>query len=120
MRPRQSLLALAQIMNCAIHNNCMLAASSAAAGPRVVQMRREAIPAELLLVKEDASKLPAGVVQTREQLKQAQRDVNWAGKREQVFAAVAAGWHLATFALNLAFWGVEGMPPDRYWPTSPR
>ncbi|PNW72030.1 hypothetical protein CHLRE_16g685350v5 [Chlamydomonas reinhardtii] len=95
-------------------------ASSASAGPRVVQMRREAIPAELLLVKEDPSKLPAGVLQTREQLKQAQRDINWAGKREQVFAAVAAGWHLASFALNLAFWGVEGMPPDRYWPTSPR
>ncbi|KXZ55708.1 hypothetical protein GPECTOR_2g1258 [Gonium pectorale] len=83
-------------------------------------MRREPLPLDLLLAREDASKLPRGVVQTREQLKEAQREINWANKREHVFAAVAAGFHLATFALNLAFWGFEGMPPDRYWPNSPR
>jgi hypothetical protein len=24
------------------------------------------------------------------------------------------------FAFNLAFWGSEGMPPDRYWPSNTR
>eukprot|EP00775_Hariotina_reticulata_P003438 gene3438-3710_t len=24
------------------------------------------------------------------------------------------------FAWNLAFWGFEGMAPDRYWPDNPR
>ncbi|GFR48803.1 hypothetical protein Agub_g10754 [Astrephomene gubernaculifera] len=96
------------------------AASSARAGPRVVVMRREPIPMDLLVVKEDVSKLPRGVVQTPQQLKEARRDINWASHREHIFAACAAGIHLASFAFNLAFWGFEGMPPDRYWPNSPR
>ncbi|GLC70572.1 hypothetical protein PLESTF_001010000 [Pleodorina starrii] len=82
-------------------------------------MRREAIPAELLLVREDANKFARGIVQTRDQMKEAQREINWANKREHLFAAVAAGFHLVTFAMNMAFWGFEG-PPDRYWPSSPR
>ncbi|GIL57578.1 hypothetical protein Vafri_12783 [Volvox africanus] len=96
------------------------AVSSSGAGPRVVVMRREAIPAELLLVREDASTYERGVVQTREKMKEAQRDIQWALKREHLFAAVAASFHLVSFAINLAFWGFEGMPPDRYWPNSPR
>ncbi len=75
---------------------------------------------DLLVAKEDSSKLPRGVVQTKEQLRDVRHDVHWASKREHVFAAVAAGMHLAGFMLNLAFWGFEGMPPDRYWPSSPR
>jgi hypothetical protein len=35
-------------------------------------------------------------------------------KREHMLAAAAAGFHLALFAWNLAFWGTEGMPPDRW------
>jgi hypothetical protein len=35
-------------------------------------------------------------------------------KREHMLAAAAAGFHLALFAWNLAFWGFEGMPPDRW------
>jgi len=48
------------------------------------------------------------------------RDADWASKREQIFATAAAGVHLALFAWNLAFWGFEGMPHDRYWPANPR
>ncbi|KAG2501757.1 hypothetical protein HYH03_000257 [Edaphochlamys debaryana] len=94
------------------------AASSANAGPRVVVLRREAIPKDLLLARDE--NLAKGVVQTREQMKEAQRDINLASKREHVLAAAAAGVHLVSFAFNLAFWGVEGMPPDRYWPSSQR
>jgi hypothetical protein len=35
-------------------------------------------------------------------------------KREHVLAAAAAGFHVALFAWNLAFWGSEGMAPDRW------
>jgi hypothetical protein len=41
------------------------------------------------------------------------RNADWASNREQLFAAAAAGVHLALFAWNLAFWGFEGMPHDR-------
>lgn len=95
-------------------------ASTSRAAPAVVPMRREALPMDLLVAKEDSSKLPRGVVQTKEQLRDVRHDVHWASKREHIFAAVAAGMHLAGFMFNLAFWGVEGMPPDRYWPSSPR
>lgn len=44
----------------------------------------------------------------------------WANSREQWFSAAAAGVHVAMFAYNLAFWGSEGMPPDRYWPDKTR
>lgn len=89
--------------------------------PRAVRMpRRDTLPLELLLAKEDPASLPRGTLVTKEQSKQARRDADWAGKREHVFAAVAAGFHLSVFAFNLAFWGFEGQAPDRYWPENPR
>lgn len=51
---------------------------------------------------------------------EAQLDIEWAKKREHLFAAMAAGFHIASFAMNMAFWNSDGMPPDRYWPESPR
>lgn len=88
--------------------------------PRIVNVRGTSLPLDLLMFKEDSSRLPRGVVQTREQVKRAQHDAGWAGKREYFFAAAAAGWHLSMFAINLAFWGFEGQAPDRYWPDNPR
>ena len=41
-------------------------------------------------------------------------------QRDQMIAAAAAGVHVAMFAWNLAFWGLEGQPQDRYWPLDPR
>ena len=82
--------------------------------------RRDTLPLDLLLAKEDPASLPRGLMVTKEQSKQARRDADWAGKREHVFAAVAAGFHLSVFAFNLAFWGFEGQAPDRYWPENPR
>ncbi|PNH06525.1 hypothetical protein TSOC_007097, partial [Tetrabaena socialis] len=93
---------------------------SAEAAPLRVVMRREALPMDLLVVRERPSDFAAGVVQSREQMREARRDIEWAGKREYVFAAIAAGWHIAVFSFNLAFWGNEGMPSDRYWPANPR
>jgi hypothetical protein len=99
------------------------AASSAAAGPspRVVPVPRgEALALRLLVANEDPTRYPPGVIQSRDQLREAQQAEWWAGKREYVFAALAAGWHITMFSINLAFWGNEGMPQDRYWPASPR
>lgn len=94
--------------------------SAPSAPRRVVNVRGTSLPLDLLVVKEDASRLPRGVVQTRDQVKRAQQDAGWAAKREHLFAAAAAGWHLSMFAINLAFWGFEGQAPDRYWPDNPR
>ena len=54
------------------------------------------------------------------QVRQAKRDLAWTRQREQWIAGAAAGVHLALFSFNLAFWGFEGTPPDRYNPSNIR
>ena len=78
------------------------------------------IPLDFLVQSHDPKKYPQGAVCTPKQLKEARKDFMWSCQREQVFAAVAAGIHVAMFAYNLAFWGSEGMPQDRYWPANTR
>lgn len=88
-------------------------------GRRFVIPRNE-IPVELLVARHNPRQAPTSTLCSTAELRQAHRDAAWAGKREHVLAAAAAGFHLALFAWNLAFWGFEGMPPDRYWPDNPR
>lgn len=76
-------------------------------------MPRHDIPAELLLVRHDPHKTPSSLLCSTTDLRQARKDAAWSDKREHLLAAAAAGFHLAMFAWNLAFWGFEGMPPDR-------
>lgn len=87
--------------------------------PRRVGMPREQLPLNLLVVNE-ASKYPDSVYPSEKQLKQTAKDISWGAKKEHLIAAAAAGLHVAAFAYNLAFWGFEGMAPDRYWPNNPR
>jgi hypothetical protein len=80
------------------------------------------IPVNWLLQQHDSRRYPDAVVVPRHQ-QQADKQrsgVNWVRSREQWIAAAAAGVHVAMFAWNLAFWGNEGMPPDRYWPSNTR
>ncbi|KAI8470311.1 MAG: hypothetical protein J3K34DRAFT_458915 [Monoraphidium minutum] len=63
---------------------------------------------------------PPALLASEASVRRAGRDAAWAAKREHAFAALAAGFHLAIFAYNLAFWGFEGTAPDRYWPSNPR
>lgn len=82
-------------------------------GRRFVIPRNE-IPVELLVARHNPRQAPSSTICSNAELRQAHRDAAWAGKREHVLAAAAAGFHLALFAWNLAFWGFEGMPPDRW------
>ncbi|KAF8072397.1 hypothetical protein HT031_000056 [Scenedesmus sp. PABB004] len=86
-------------------------------GRRVVIARHE-LPLELLLARREPAAL--GVVCGAGELRRVRRDAAWSQRREHLLAAAAAGFHLALFAWNLAFWGFEGVPPDRYWPENPR
>ena len=94
-------------------------AGSAEQGQQV-QIHGAYVPLDWLVVQHNAAKFPASVCVSADKLRQDNRDIGWARKREQLFAAAAAGVHLATFAYNIAFWGFEGMPPDRYWPSNTR
>jgi len=85
-----------------------------------VSFHGTAIPVDYLVQRHDPKKYPARAISTPEQIKQTRKDVAWAASREQTFAAAAASIHLIGFAYNLAFWGFEGMPQDRYWPDSTR
>eukprot|EP00877_Chromochloris_zofingiensis_P011588 jgi/Chrzof1/6683/Cz19g05180.t1 len=87
---------------------------------RRVTIARHEIPLDLLVAKHDPRKLPKHVVASEENIRRVNKDFAWSSKREHLLAAAAAGVHLALFAYNLAFWGFEGMPPDRYWPANPR
>lgn len=95
------------------------APEASTSGRRFVIPRNE-IPVELLVARHDPRKVPASALCSNAELRQARSDAVWAGKREHLLAAAAAGFHVALFAWNLAFWGFEGMPPDRYWPDNPR
>eukprot|EP00878_Enallax_costatus_P006554 GHUV01006871.1.p1 GENE.GHUV01006871.1~~GHUV01006871.1.p1 ORF type:complete len:142 (+),score=6.78 GHUV01006871.1:492-917(+) len=88
-------------------------------GRRVVISRHE-IPIDLLVARHQPHKVPKGAVCSAKELRQVKKDAAWAMSREHMLAAGAAAFHLALFAWNLAFWGFEGMPPDRYWPDNPR
>mmetsp|Transcript_7095 Transcript_7095/g.12151 ORF Transcript_7095/g.12151 Transcript_7095/m.12151 type:complete len:148 (+) Transcript_7095:157-600(+) len=78
------------------------------------------IPLEWLVQRHDSMRYPAKTLVTKAQNAQSNRDLNWARSREQWVGVLAAGIHVALFAYNLAFWGSEGMPPDRYWPANSR
>lgn len=82
--------------------------------------RRNTIPLDLLVVRHDPVKVPDRIVMHKEDIRQHNSNIEWASKREQLFATAAAGVHLTLFAFNLAFWGFEGQAPDRYWPDNPR
>lgn len=85
-----------------------------------ITIPRHELPLDYLVVKHDPKKYKPEELSTSAQIDQANRDITWAHRREHLFAAAAAGVHVALFAYNLAFWGFEGMPPDRYWPNNPR
>lgn len=95
-------------------------AAPAPAPPATVSFNGTHVPLDWLVRKHDPKAYPRGAVVTPKQQRQARRDLTWACSREQLFAAAAAGVHVAIFAYNLAFWGSEGMPPDRYWPDNTR
>ncbi len=68
----------------------------------------------------DAQRYPSSSISTPSQIREAKRNLGWARRREEVIAGAAAGIHLALFSFNLAFYGFEGMPPDRYNPPNLR
>ena len=70
--------------------------------------------------RHNLSKYPPNTISSPAEIRQANRDIAWAKRREQLIAGAAAGVHLALFSFNLAFWGFEGMPPDRYNPSNIR
>jgi hypothetical protein len=82
--------------------------------PRRVTIPRNEIPLDLLVARHDPHKYPSSMLTTREQTRQARRNADWASKRERLLALAAAGVHVVMFMYNLAFWGDEGMPPDRW------
>ena len=82
-------------------------------GGRRITIPRGEIPLDLLVTRPDPSKLRPSVLASQASVRRANRDAAWAMKREHVFAALAAGFHVALFAYNLAFWGFEGQAPDR-------
>lgn len=93
-------------------SHCCTADAPSTSGRRVVISRHE-IPLDLLVARHDPRKVPNSAVCSSKELRQVKKDAAWAQNREQLLAAAAAGFHVALFAWNLAFWGFEGMPPDR-------
>ncbi len=78
------------------------------------------VPSEWLIRGIDSHKYPVSALMTEKETQKAIKDRKWAQGREQWLAAAAAGFHCAVFAYNLAFWGSDGMAPDRYWPANSR
>mmetsp|Transcript_26199 Transcript_26199/g.57230 ORF Transcript_26199/g.57230 Transcript_26199/m.57230 type:complete len:142 (+) Transcript_26199:64-489(+) len=94
--------------------------SSSGRQPKLVNVHGAQVPLDWLVVRHDPKRYPAKTIVSPQQSRQANRDLEWNRKRDQLFAAAAAGVHLAIFAYNLAFWGFEGQPPDRYNPANTR
>lgn len=88
--------------------------------PQRLCIPKHKLPLDLLVVRHNPQQLGPSVVTSASDIRRINRDVGWAQKREGLLAAAAAGLHLTLFAYNLAFWGFEGRPPDRYWPSNPR
>eukprot|EP00882_Tetradesmus_deserticola_P006035 GHRQ01006353.1.p1 GENE.GHRQ01006353.1~~GHRQ01006353.1.p1 ORF type:complete len:111 (+),score=22.28 GHRQ01006353.1:185-517(+) len=86
----------------------------ASSSGRRVTMPRHELPLQLLVARHDPRRVPASAVCSTAELRQVRKNADWAMKREHMLAAAAAGFHVALFAINLAFWGFEGMPPDRW------
>lgn len=80
-------------------------------GGRRVAIPRDQLPLDLLLVPRRAP--PPHALPSDASARRANRDAGWAQKREALLAAAAAGFHVALFAYNLAFWGFEGQAPGR-------
>jgi len=90
-----------------------------AAGPgpsssRRVVMARGEVPLNLLVTHQPPGKLQGGKIVSKDETRRLRRDVSWAQRREGLLAVAAVGVHVAIFAYNLAFWGFEGMPQDRW------
>ncbi|GAX80044.1 hypothetical protein CEUSTIGMA_g7483.t1 [Chlamydomonas eustigma] len=78
------------------------------------------VPINWLVKQHDPNKYPNNVLSTPDQIRQSNKSIHWTKNREQLIAGAAAGVHLALFSFNLAFWGFEGMPQDRYNPSNIR
>jgi hypothetical protein len=91
--------------------------SSSSQSEQKVSVHGAQVPVSWLL---NTKSYPTNTLSTPDQIRQAKRDVGWAKNREQLIAGAAAGVHLAMFSFNLAFWGFEGTPPDRYNPNNVR
>lgn len=85
-----------------------------------IRVHGSQVPEQWLVRTHDPRVYAPGVVQTRSQVISSNQDMAWTAKRDHVIAAAAAGIHLAAFAFSVAFWGFEGQPPDRYWPSAIR
>jgi hypothetical protein len=86
----------------------------------LVRVHGANVPVNWLVREHDPRKYPTSVLSTPEKIRQANRSIHWTKSREQLIAGAAAGVHLTLFSFNLAFWGFEGMPRDRYNPSNIR
>ena len=90
------------------------------ASSRSVSVHGAQVPVDWLVMRHDAAKYPGHTLSTQSDVRAANRNLTWNRQRDQWIAAAAASMHLAMFSFNLAFWGTEGMPPDRYNPPNLR
>lgn len=87
---------------------------------QTIRVHGSQVPEQWLVRTHDPRVYAAGVVQSRQQVISSNQDAAWTEQRGHLIAAAAAGIHLAAFAFGVAFWGFEGQPPDRYWPSAVR
>lgn len=87
---------------------------------KIVNFSGARLPLDLLVAAPKDEQVSKGFIVSKKEQEKKQRNFDWAQSRDQLVAAAAAGIHIAMFAYNLAFWGTEGMPQDRYWPAEPR
>ncbi|KAL6751328.1 hypothetical protein V8C86DRAFT_695822 [Haematococcus lacustris] len=92
-------------------------ASKSAEAPNIIRMHGAQVPVDWLV---RSRQVPAETVMTREQQRETAVNRQKNRVREQYLAAAAAGVHLMMFAYNLTFWGIDGMPQDKYHPANPR
>lgn len=108
------------------HSACIMSSQPATArtdegtSSRSVSVHGAQVPVDWLVMRHDAAKYPGHTLSTQSEVRAANRNLAWNRQRDQWIAAAAAGMHLAMFSFNLAFWGTEGMPPDRYNPPNLR
>lgn len=78
------------------------------------------MPMDLIVASPSQEPVSKAFMVSKSEQERTQRNQRWAETRDQWIAFAAAAVHIAAFAYNLAFWGSEGMPSDRYWPADPR
>lgn len=87
----------------------------------MVNFRGSAVlPMDLLVASPSQEPISRAFIVSKPEHERTQQNQRWAETRDQWIAVAAAAVHVAAFAYNLAFWGSEGMPSDRYWPLEPR